>query len=302
MKFGNVIIEMDKIATYLTLDYERAIAHCAGAILRLHAGERVVNKIFGRAAQSHAAGLLLVMASEARLGLGSRPTLGVIQKAIGKPRTIAAFIALLRFSGFVSVEADPDDRRSPFLVPSERLQAGLSEWLAHHMLAGEIMGLVPSGLAARMRADPDYRTAMFAASRQVLERSRAAMAGPGAAAWFDAFDCGDRIALVLLDRHYSQALRTGEAFAFSSRQTAALIGISHGHVRNVINAAAEAGYLTFVGQRDRIVLSPRMLREFGLWHERFWTWVGEAARSAQHLATALPPVPEGGDGGEVVRP
>lgn len=286
----------------MTQDYQRAVAYCGGAILRLHAGERVVNKIFGRATQSHAAGLLLVMDAEARLGLGERPTLGAIQRGIGKPRTLAAFIGLLRLARFVSVEPDPADRRSPFLVPEARLRTGLCDWLAHHMAAGEMMGLVPEGLAGRLRTDPSFCTAMFAASRTVLDRSRTAMAGPGAAAWFDAFDCGDRIALVLLDRHYSQDLRIGEAFPFSSRQTAALIGISHGHVRNVVNAAAEEGYLTVVGQRDRLILTSRMLAEFGQWHEQFWTWVGEAAMTAQRLAAALPPVAEGGDGGEVVGP
>lgn len=283
-------------------DYEGAIAHCASAILRLHAGERLVNKVFGRAAQSHAAGLLLVMDAEAQLGLGGRPTLGAIQKFIGKPRTISAFMGLLRLTGFVSHEADPNDRRSAFLVPAHRLRAGLCEWLAHHMVAGEIMGLVPAGLSERLRTDPAFSTAMIAATRPILERSRAAMAGPGAAAWFDAFDCGDRIALVLLDRHYRLALGTGEPFAFSSRGTAALIGISHGHVRNVINAAADEGYLSLLGQRDRVILAPRMLDEFATWHESFWTWVGEAARAAQELAAALPPVPERRDGGQVVGP
>jgi hypothetical protein len=49
--------------------YEDAIRYCANSILPMHFGEKLINKIFGRNLQSHAAGLLAVMHCEAELGL-----------------------------------------------------------------------------------------------------------------------------------------------------------------------------------------------------------------------------------------
>ena len=40
--------------------YEDAIRYCANSILPMHFGEKLINKIFGRNLQSHAAGLLAV--------------------------------------------------------------------------------------------------------------------------------------------------------------------------------------------------------------------------------------------------
>ena len=92
--------------------YEDAIRFCADGILRMLWGEKVINKIFGRATQSHAAGLAIVMHFEALEGLGQRPTLALVQAQIGSPRTLSAFFALLRWAGFVHVEIDPADRRN----------------------------------------------------------------------------------------------------------------------------------------------------------------------------------------------
>ena len=78
--------------------YEDAIRYCANSILPMHFGEKLINKIFGRNLQSHAAGLLAVMHCEAELGLGERPTLTRIQAEMGRSRTLSGFFALLRFA------------------------------------------------------------------------------------------------------------------------------------------------------------------------------------------------------------
>lgn len=261
-------------------DYDRAVAAGAAAILKLHAGERLVNKVFGRATPSHAAGLLLVMHAEALQGRGPRPTLAALQRAFGQPRTLAAFITLLRLTGFVSAEPVPGDRRQSHLVPSDRLVEGLGQWLAHHLSCCEILGWLPPGSAEAMREDPEVRMALIAEARPLIARSRAAMAGEGAAAWFDRFDCGDRIALILLDGHYRAAGTGGSAFAFSSRAAAALIGVSHGHVRNVVNAAEGEALLVQDRAKDEIRLSQRMLDDYARWFLAFWGWTAEAARAA----------------------
>jgi hypothetical protein len=267
--------------------YDRAIAAGAAAILKLHAGERLVNKVFGRATPSHAAGLLLVMHAEAVHGRGPRPTLTALQRALGQHRTLAAFITLLRLIGFVSAEPVPHDRRQSHLVPSERMIEGLGQWLAHHLTCCEILGWLPAGSAEAVRADPDARMALIAEARPLITRSRAAMAGEGAAAWFDRFDCGDRIALILLDGHYRAAATGDAAFAFSSRAAATVIGVSHGHVRNVVNAAEGEGLLLQDRRRDQLRLSPRMIDDYARWFLAFWGWTAEAARAAGIRPRAL---------------
>ncbi|WP_430511878.1 hypothetical protein [Pannonibacter phragmitetus] len=53
--------------------YAAAILRCADNILPMHMGERLINKIFGKSLQSHAAGLLAILHCRAQLGEGSRP-------------------------------------------------------------------------------------------------------------------------------------------------------------------------------------------------------------------------------------
>ena len=96
--------------------YEEAIRHCTGSILPMHQGERLINKIFGRNLQSHAAGLLAVLHCEAELGLRSRPTLTHIQDEMGSSRTLSAFFALLKLAGYIDAVPSATDRRDKVLA------------------------------------------------------------------------------------------------------------------------------------------------------------------------------------------
>lgn len=271
--------------------YERAIAYCAESILRMHVGERLINKVFGRNLQSHAAGLALVMHCEAGLGLGPRPTLSAIQQEIGSARTLAAFFGLLRLAGFIRIERDPADARRHHLVPTDQLFDGLRQWLLHHVRCCEILGLVPERTAERLRADDPAFRRFVGHSRALLTRTRAAMAGDGAWAWIDRFDCGDRIGLMLLHAHgRAAAAGTGERwFPFGSRDVAAKLGISRSHVRNVVNRAEAAGLLRQDRAKHAVALSPRFLAEARGWFLTFWGWVAEAAREIDRPGAAPAP-------------
>ena len=109
--------------------YAQAVeAYCDG-ILRLHWNERLINKIFGRALQSHAAGRLVVQHYQWQLRGAPRPTLALLQRRMpGGARTLATFFAVLRLAGMVAVDIDPDDRRVRYLVPTPRLLDGLRTW------------------------------------------------------------------------------------------------------------------------------------------------------------------------------
>ncbi len=265
--------------------YEAAIRLCADGILRLLWDEKLINKIFGRATQSHAAGLAIVMHFEALEGLGRRPTLALIQAQMGRSRTLAAFFALLRVAGFVRVEPDPRDRRNQYLVPTEPLIVGVRMWILHHVRCCEILGTVPAGHADALLADFERFGAFMARTRRLVERARTPLPGGAAWTWFDHFDCGDRIALLLLREHYAKGRSAqGPAevwFTLDSRDLADHLGVSHSHVRNVINQAEAQGLLRQDRRRHLVALSSQMIEEIRAWHTSFWDTVTEAVLEAE---------------------
>lgn len=264
--------------------YRCAIIHCADAVLRLHFAEKLINKVFGRSLQSHAAGLVVVMHCEAQLGLGPRPTLGLVQREMGGARTLAAFFGLLRFAGYLTQEPVPTDARATWLVPAPPLFEGLRQWLSHHARCSEILGLAEPGLCERLQADADGLRLYLAHARDLLDRTRAAMAGDGAWAWFDRFDCGDRIGLILLRAHHAAASDRQDGpnwFDLGGREIAARLGVSHSHIRNVINRAEAQGLLLQDRPSGRIALTPRLLAESEAWFRLFWGWVAETGRLAE---------------------
>jgi hypothetical protein len=269
---------MDALRARLTDQaYEEAIRHCTASILPMHLGERLINKIFGRNLQSHAAGLLAVLHCEAELGLGQRPTLTRIQDEMGSSRTLSAFFALLKLAGYIEASAGAGDRRTKVLAARQPLLDGLKTWLSHHMTCAEVAGLLDDGHAHRLRNDTDFAIAFIASARPVLERTRNALTQPGAWPWFDDFDCGDRIALALLRSHYAGKDLDGDRwFGLESRQLSTQLGISHSHLRNVVNAAERQGFLQQDRQSHRIALTPQMLADVRNFHLAFWGWIAEA--------------------------
>lgn len=259
--------------------YEDAIRYCANSILPMHFGEKLINKIFGRNLQSHAAGLLAVMHCEAELGIGERPTLTRVQAEIGRTRTLSGFFALLRFARFIEAVDDAADRRAKILLAKPPLLDGLKTWLSHHMTCAEVAGLLPTGSTHRLKSDEDFALRYIAASRLMLDRVRSHMAsGRDAWSWFDGFDCGDRIALALVRAHYEHP---GEHemrwFVLETRQLAERLGISHSHLRNVMNGAEARGFLLQDRRAHRNALTPLMLDDIRDFHLSFWSWVAETA-------------------------
>lgn len=261
--------------------YQDAIRYCANSILPMHLGEKLINKIFGRNLQSHAAGLLAVMHCGAELGLGERPTLTYIQSEMGRTRTLSSFFTILRFAGFIEVSGDGADKRARPFVAKPPLLEGLKTWLAHHMTCAEIAGLMETGTAHRLKTDEAYSLRYIAASRPLLERVRTYLGGEGAWPWFDSYDCGDRIALALMRSHCEQAGETGTRwFSLNPRQLAERLGISHSHMRNVLNAAEVKGFILQDRRTHLTALTPCMLSDVRDFHLSFWSWVAETADQA----------------------
>lgn len=263
--------------------YREAMGFYAQHILRMHVGEKLVNKIFGRATQSHAAGLLAIMHFQALEGRGRRPTLAAIQAQMGSPRTLSAFFALLRVAGFVQSEPSGEDARSRCLVPTQLLLQGLRTWITHHLRCCEILGLSQPGTAEVVASNDALFAALIARTGPVLDRAREGAGSANSFTWFDGFDCGDRIALVLLRSHYT-AERDGQEpvwLAFSSQDLAQALGISRSHVRNVVNRAEARGLLAQDRAAHRVALAPRFVDDSRAWFTELWRLTAASAADAK---------------------
>lgn len=262
--------------------YEDAIRYCANSILPMHFGEKLINKIFGRNLQSHAAGLLAVMHCEAELGLGERPTLTRIQAEMGRSRTLSSFFALLRFARFIEAVDHGEDRRAKVLLAKAPLLDGLKIWLSHHMTCAEVAGLLPTGTTHRLKNDEEFSLRYIAAARLMFDRVRSHLAkGEDAWSWFDGFDCGDRMALALLRAHYEHSgEQEARWFLLETRQLSERLGISHSHVRNVLNGAEARGFIRQDRRTHQIALTQKMLEDIRYFHLSFWGWVAETADQA----------------------
>ena len=224
------------------------------------------------------------MHCEALLGLGPRPTLGLVQREMGSSRTLSAFFGLLRLAGYLAHEPVPTDARAAWLVPAPPLFEGLRQWLSSHVRCSEILGLAGPGLSARLQCDDAWLMLYLGHARALLARTREAMAGDGAFAWFDRFDCGDRIALVLLRAHHAGAPGPSDAphwFHLGGREIAARLGVSHSHVRNIVNRAEGEGLVLQERATGRIALTPRLLSESEAWFRSFWGWIADTGRAAE---------------------
>ena len=261
--------------------YAAAILRCADNILPMHMGERLINKIFGKSLQSHAAGLLAILHCRAQLGEGEAATLSVLQQQMGRSRTLASFIGLLKLAGYVRAVEASGNRREKRLEPTELMLNGLKTWLSHHLACAEVAGLPLPGpdLHQRLQTDPVYGLRLVAETHDMVRLTRESLAGEGAWPWFDRFDCGDRLALILLKAHYGAPERA-PWLPFAARQVAAQLGISHSHVRNVINKAEAAGWLVQRRDQGELQLTPAFLTGVRDWYLMFWGWLCEAAHRA----------------------
>jgi hypothetical protein len=185
----------------------------------------------------------------------------------------------LKYAGFVSVEADPRDRRVKFLVPQAQLFDGLRDWLIHHLQCADIAGIpISSKPTTLFLTEQDFELHFIARTRALIDRTREELQKSHAWAWFDRFDCGDRIALMLLSAHYdNRHLADAETwFVRGADALADQIGVSRSHIHNVLNAAENAGYLRLDRNQGRMGLTPQFLMDAQQWHYSFWSWLAEA--------------------------
>ncbi len=270
--------------------YTEAVeAYCHG-ILRLHWNERLINKIFGRALQSHAAGRMVVQHFQWQREGAPRPTLALLQRQAGSGgRTLATFFAVLRLAGMVSAEPDARDRRMRYLVPGPRLLDGLRTWVMHHLQCAEALGVLAGGHAARLGADADYFESFLCRADFILDRLAAHRGRFGGWDWFDQREGGGRVAMLLLREHCRTAAFAGGVgaaplFPLRAQDLAGRLGFSHSHVRNLVNDATAEGLLTQEARRGLVALTPRFEADLRSWLYQLLGWFAEAAQAADQGA------------------
>lgn len=247
--------------------YANALLRHTDQVLHLFVGERLINKIFARVFQSHAMGRLVIAHFDWRAGAGPGPTLSWLQKRTGCGRTLAAFIGVARVARLVSVIPDPADARRRQLVPGPRVIDGLRLWLIHHLELAEALSLIPAGCAARLCLDTPYFEAFVRASIVVVDHLDDWKRDHPLWQWFEAHECGQRIAYAYLREHFRGCLASGAPFdqprpvPLTGGQVAAMLGLSKSHVRNVLNGAERLGILAHDERRRSICLSEHFLKE-----------------------------------------
>lgn len=260
-------------------------------VLRLFVGERLINKIFARVFQSHAMGRLVIAHFDWKAGAGPRPTLAWLQAKTGCGRTLAAFIGIAKVARLLSAESDPHDRRQRFLVPGDRVVDGLRDWLRHHFLLAEALGLMPAGCAGRLCEDRAYFERYVRASAFVIDGLDACRGRFARWQWFESHECGLRIAYAHLRAHCLQSMEHGVSvdepqwFVMGSAVVAEMLGISKSHVRNVVNGAERLGAIEHDAQRRRVRLTRGFLVES---RESLAHVLALMAMAHEHAVTALP--------------
>lgn len=247
--------------------YARAVLQHTDQVLALFVGERLINKIFGRVMQSHAMGRLVIAHFDWKAGAGPRPTLAWLQAQTACGRTLAAFVGVAKVARLLSAEANPADRREKFLVPGPRVVDGLRDWLVHHLVLAEMLGILPPGCAERLQTDQSYFERYVRASLLVIEgiaRRRDAFVRWQ---WFEDHECGLRIAYAFLRAHCQACLDcaspadTPLPLDLTGSAVAQMLGLSKSHVRNVLNGAERLGILSHDENRRGIRLSTAFLIE-----------------------------------------
>ncbi|TXI47862.1 MAG: hypothetical protein E6Q50_12365 [Lysobacter sp.] len=236
-------------------------------VLRLFVGERLINKIFARVFQSHAMGRLVIAHFEWKAGAGPRPTLAWLQAKTGCTRTLAAFVGIACVARLLRAERDAEDGRRRFLVPGDRVVEGLRDWLRHHFLLAEALGVMPAGCARRLQEDADYFERYVRACTLVIDGLGADRHRFARWHWLDEHHCGQRIAYAYLRVHCLRAIESGACvhepqwISLGAEAVARMLGISKSHVRNVVNGAERRGALEHDPSRRQLRLTRDFLAE-----------------------------------------
>jgi AraC-like DNA-binding protein len=261
----------------------------AERLLTIHRGERLMNQLLAQREREFLGFLLLCM-HYAHLEGGPPPTLArLIQSGLGSPRRIAAFVAVLRVSGFVHARLDPADRRQRILEPAARLIALHRDWtLAAFRQLDELLG-API-LERRLTEDAAFhRRACLIGAEEVLRGASFALGRFPLVDFLTPRRGGHLVAASL-----AHALCAGGVLPdgpvppidLSYGRLARRLGVSRSHVLNLFAETADKGWLGVQDAGRRIQLTAEAA------HDLFSYFAHELAFIGQHALSACDPTVE----------
>ncbi|MFF8799409.1 MULTISPECIES: hypothetical protein [unclassified Methylobacterium] len=193
------------------------------------------------------------------------PTLSRLKDTVARfgfasPRLIDDFVTRLVQTGLLTLERQPDDNRVRLLCPTEPLLAWDREWMAAHYAP-----------LAHLYPDPGYDAPLRRDVRFQAAHARAAIAAFDtiiAMTWSNleiVYFLSSTSALIFLLSFFAMggadpASRIRES---DLARLAPRFGISRSHMRNVLAAARERGFLVRSGPRNAFIhLTPRWMAAF----------------------------------------
>jgi len=264
--------------------FHSAVLLYCESILELHWNERLINKVFGKAMQSHAAGRVVIQHCRS-LEFGEPPptTSSILAGTASGRRSVASFLLLLRVVGMLRAGISAHDARQRPLIPQPRLLDGLRHWLAHHLRCAHALGLADASDADALRDDAKFFQAYVARSGWILDELAAHQSRFPASQWFDSREGGHRIALWLMQAHARAWLAPAHReqpvlFELKAQAIADGLGLSLTHVHSVLRDATQRGYLVADTPRGQGRLSATFHEDYRAWLTTSLGWFAETAR------------------------
>ena len=199
------------------------------------------------------------------------PTLKRLKETVAdfgfaSPRFIDDFVSRLVQTQFLELRHHPADSRVRLLVPTEALLRWDREWMAAHFEPLSILFPEP-GYALALARSPAFQKAHGSASVPVLEGAVKVAWRNLAVVFFLAATSALSILFTLCrlgGETTDSALREADLAALAPR-----FGVSRSHIRNMLLAAEQHGFLARHGDKGQFVLTP-------LWIEAFDRFIADS--------------------------
>jgi hypothetical protein len=259
-------------------------------LLAIHRGERLMNQLLAQREREFLGFLLLCM-HYAELEGGPPPTLArLVQSGLGSPRRIAAFVALLRVSGFAEARPDPADGRQRILEPTARLIDLHRDWTqAAFRQLDQLLGMPI--LEPRLASDPAFhRRACLIGAEEVFQGSSFALGRFPLVDFLTPRRGGHLVAASLAHGLCAAGAVPGgpvPPIDLPYGKLARRLGVSRSHVLNLFVETAQEGWLSVEAAGRHIQLTADAARDLFSYFAHELAFIGQRALRACHSSVEI---------------
>lgn len=255
----------------------------AERLLAIRRGERLMNQLLAQR-ERELLGFLLLCMHYAHLEGGPPPTRArLMESGLGSPRRIAAFVAVLRVSGFLQARPDAVDRRQVILEPTSRLIGLHRDWtLAAFRQLDELLGAPV--LERRLAEDPAFhRRACLIGAEQVFRASSFALGRFPLVDFLTPRRGGHLIAASLAHELCAAGAAPDgpvPSIDLPHGRLARRLGVSRSHILYLFAETAENGWLRVEDAGRRIQLTADAARDLFGYFAHELAFIGQHAQAA----------------------